>query len=111
LLDWGVPASAIRLDEASRNTRENAINARVLMEEEGCRKTLLVTSAAHMARSVATFKRLGVDVFPVSTDVRVVMVPERSFLDFLPSADALKMTTEAIREWMGQKIYQWRDWN
>jgi uncharacterized SAM-binding protein YcdF (DUF218 family) len=34
--------------------------------------TLLVTSAAHMPRSVGAFEQVGVEVFPVSTDVRVV---------------------------------------
>lgn len=110
LVDWGVPASAILLDTRSRNTRENAINSRELLEESNCGKPLLVTSAAHMKRSVAAFNRLGVEVFPVSVDVRVVEVPEYTFMDYVPGADALKMTTDAMREWMGQKVYQYRGW-
>lgn len=31
--------------------------------------------------------------------------------DYLPDAGALKMTTDALHEWMGQKVYQWRGWN
>ena len=63
-----------------------------------------------MKRSVAAFNRLGVEVFPVPVDVRVVEVPEYTFMDYIPGADALKMTTDAMREWMGQKVYQYRGW-
>ncbi len=111
LVDWGVPAEAILLDEKSRNTRENAFYARMLLQDSECKKPLLVTSAAHMTRSVAAFARLGVDAFPVSTDIRVVQVPKYTFVDFLPSADALKETTDAMHEWMGQLVYQMRGWN
>lgn len=110
LVDWGVPESAILLDTNSRNTRENAINSKVLLEESGCGRPLLVTSAAHMKRSVAAFASLGVDVFPVSVDVRVVQVPEYTLMSYVPSTDALKMTTDAMREWLGQKVYQCRGW-
>jgi uncharacterized SAM-binding protein YcdF (DUF218 family) len=110
LVDWGVPVAAILLDKDSRNTRENAINSKVLLEQLDCGKPLLVTSAAHMKRSVAAFASLGVDVFPVSVDVRVVQVPEHTFMDYIPNAEALKNTNDAMHEWMGQKIYQWRGW-
>ena len=98
LVDWGVPASAILLDTHSRNTRENAINSRELLEESNCGKPSLVSSAAHMRRSVAAFERRGVEVFRVSVDVRVVEVPEYTLMDYVPGADALKMTTNAMRE-------------
>jgi len=110
LVDWGVPAQAILLDKDSRNTRENAINAKVLLEQSDCGKPLLVTSAAHMKRSVAAFASLGVDVFPVSVDVRVVQVTKYTFMDYLPNAEALKNTNDAMHEWMGQKVYKLRGW-
>jgi len=106
LLEWGVPAAAIVLEGESRNTRENALNSFALLEEYGCETPLLVTSAAHMKRSVAVFERLGITVFPVSADVRVIKNPNLTVLDFLPDAEALKQTSDAIREWMGQKVYE-----
>ena len=111
LLEWGVPSAAVVLEGASRNTRENARNAIVAMEELACDTALLVTSAAHMKRSVAAFEKMGVTVFPVSADVRVIDNPKLTLLDFLPDVDALKMTTDAMREWIGQKVYQLREWN
>ena len=111
LIDWGVPDSAIVLDGASRNTRENAINTSALLKTAGCQTPLLVTSAAHMKRSVASFAKIGIDVFPVSADIRVVNKGEITVFDLLPDPMALGMTSSAIREWIGQKVYQLRGWN
>jgi len=111
LLEWGVPASAIMLERMSRNTRENAFNSVELLQKLSCGTPLLVTSGAHMKRSVAVFEKLGVDVFPVSADVRIFKKPRLMFLDFLPSAEALMMTNDAMREWMGQWVYQVLEWN
>lgn len=52
-----------------------------------------------------------VTVLPVSADVRVIKKPNLTPLDFLPDAEALKMTTDALREWMGQRVYQMQAWN
>ena len=111
LLEWGVPAEAIVLEGESRNTRENAIYSIELMQRLDCGEPLLVTSAAHMKRSVAVFEKLGVTVYPVSADVRVVRNPKLTLLDFLPDADALNMTTDAVREWIGQKVYRAQGWS
>jgi len=111
LLEWSVPAAAIELEKRSRNTRENAVYALPLIREQACNKPLLVTSAAHMKRSVAVFAKLGINVVPVSADVRVVNKPELTLLDFLPDADALKMTSDAMREWIGQWVYRVKGWN
>ena len=111
LVEWGVPAVAIVLDGASRNTRENAVNSRALLAKLGCDTPLLVTSAAHMARSVAAFEKVGVDVFAVSADVRVIRNSRVTVFDFLPNAGALLMTTDAVREWLGRRVYEFRGWN
>jgi len=110
LKEWGVPDAAIVLEGKSRNTRENAMNSAALLEELNCGEPLLVTSAAHMPRSVAAFLKVGVEVFPVSTDVRVVWGSGFTVFDFLPDAGALKMTTDAVREWLGQRVYEVRGW-
>ena len=111
LVEWGVVNDDIMVEEESRNTRENALNSVILMRESGCKKPLLVTSAAHMPRSVASFARVGVEVFPVSVDVRAVKTQRLSVIDFVPDIGALAMTTNAMREWVGQKIYEYRGWN
>jgi uncharacterized SAM-binding protein YcdF (DUF218 family) len=111
LVRWQVPGRSIRMESMSRNTWENAIFSREIIERIGCEKPLLVTSAAHMPRAVAAFDRAGVSVFPVSTDIHATYVADYSFMDFLPNAGALSQTTNVLREWMGQMVYRWRGWN
>ncbi len=111
LAEWGVPAKAIVIEDTSRNTRENAINSAILLEEWNCGVPLLVTSALHMPRSVAAFKKVGVDVFPVPADVRVIRKPGLTLHDWIPNSLSLRMTTRALRERMGQKVYEFRGWN
>lgn len=111
LVAWGVPADAIVVEERSRNTYDNAFNSKPLLRESRCKIPLLVTSAAHMTRAVDSFASLGVEVFPVSTDVRAVRTMRLTVFDFIPDIKALEMTTNAMREWTGQRVYRYRGWN
>jgi uncharacterized SAM-binding protein YcdF (DUF218 family) len=108
---WGVPRKSIILEGSSRNTRENALYTRNAMASINCQEALLVTSAAHMPRAMAAFQAAGVAVTPVSTDVRVADTGRLGVLDFLPDAGALQMTSDGLREWVGQWVYRWQGWN
>lgn len=111
LKEWGVPTEALYLEGRSRNTRENAVNTKPILEKLKCDNPLLVTSAAHMPRAVAAFQVLGIDAIPVSTDIRVVDSGKLVVMDFFPDAHALAMTSDAIREYMGLVVYKIRGWN
>jgi len=110
LVEWGVNPSSIILDTASRNTRENAVNAVPLLRQSGCHSILLVTSAWHMPRAVAAFAKVGVTVTAVAVDVRFVERSGTELFDFIPTADALALTSQALHEWMGIWVYRWRGW-
>jgi len=109
LTSWGVPADSVLRESTSANTYENARNTADLLEEEGLDRVLLVTSALHMRRALATFRSAGVQAVPAATDYRVVDDPG-SFLDLVPSAGALGGSTAAIREYVGYLVYEWRGW-
>lgn len=111
LEEWGVDRQSIVLDSSSKNTWENALNSAELVRENGCQASLLVTSAWHMPRAVASFNKAGIDVFPVSVDVHLVSAPAGFFLGLIPQADALATTSDMIHEWMGIWVYRWRGWN
>jgi uncharacterized SAM-binding protein YcdF (DUF218 family) len=111
LINWGVPRKSIILEGSSRNTRENAMYTRNAMSSINCQEALLVTSAAHMPRAVAAFGAAGVSVTPVSTDVRVADSGRPGVLDFLPDAGAPQMTSDGLRELVGQWVYRWQGWN
>lgn len=111
LVDFGVPEAAISLELESRNTRENAQNVAPLLAELGARRVLLVTSALHMPRSVATFRGVGIEVTPAPTDFEVVGDLGGSWVKrWLPNAEALHESTQAIHEYVGWLAYWLRGW-
>ena len=110
LIELGVPADALVIEPASRNTYENATNTARILEERGSTKPILVTSGTHMARALATFRRAGVDAIPAATDVEAVGPWFETVLDVLPEAVALARTTEALKEIIGLLVYKMRGW-
>lgn len=108
-LEYGIPAEAILLEGRSRNTYENAIFTREVLEKHGLEKVLLVTSASHMRRSVAVFRTQGVEVVPAPTDVRVVDLPP-NLGRLVPTLGGLEFSTIAIKEHVGWWVYQLRGW-
>jgi uncharacterized SAM-binding protein YcdF (DUF218 family) len=110
LVELGVPRAAITVETASRNTYENAANARAIFAEYGWTGGLLVTSAFHMPRALAVFRRAELPVSPVTSDVRVHFPFVESPLDLLPDAFALDQTTDAIKELVGLLVYRLRGW-
>ncbi len=67
LEDLGVPSDRILVDSASRNTIENAINAKKVAAPKPGERWLLVTSAAQMPRAIGLFRAAGfpVEAYPV----------------------------------------------
>lgn len=71
-VDLGVPESAIRLDEYSENTKQNAENSQTIFAELGVKKVILVTSGYHQRRAGLEFSQRATDIqiinSPVSKD-------------------------------------------
>lgn len=109
LSEFAVPRDKMLLENRSRNTRENGVNAVKIMQENGIKKILLVTSAYHMRRAKGVFEKLGIDVVPAATDYQVPE-PDPSILDWLPDAGALELTTLGIKEYLGWWVYRLRGW-
>jgi uncharacterized SAM-binding protein YcdF (DUF218 family) len=108
-LEYGVPPAALLLEERSRTTRENAVYTQELLQQQGLKRILLVTSAAHMRRAVGVFRAVGIDVVPAPTDVLVVPKPAHLF-SIWPSADGLDYSTRATKEYVGWWVYRLRGW-
>lgn len=109
LSDLGVPSDAVLLEDRSRSTRENAVLTAEFLRERGIDDVLLVTSAMHMPRALATFRAAGVEAIPAPTDFEVRPVPNQP-LRWLPDADALRDSTRALKEYLGLWVYRWRGW-
>lgn len=111
----GVPATAIAQDATSLNTRENAVNVKAILQQRGLHNILLVTSALHMPRSMAIFRKLEIEAIAAPTDFLTVSNTNEKGLagtlfDLLPDADALKNTTNALKEVVGTIIYRLVGW-
>jgi len=62
LIEAGVPARVIEIENQSRTTRENAINAVKLLRQQGARRVILVTSWYHSRRALACFEHYGPEI-------------------------------------------------
>jgi uncharacterized SAM-binding protein YcdF (DUF218 family) len=106
LVDLGVPASKILIEDKSRDTAENARFSRVILQEHRFRQPLLVTSAFHMRRSVKAFDREGVLVTPVPANFMTSSEQTLVWADLLPSSGAMHGTATALREFLGLLYYR-----
>ncbi len=110
LAEWGVPAAAILIETESRNTYQNAVFTRRLLEKHRIDTVVLVTSGFHMPRALAVFESAGIRTTPAVSDIMVVQHAQPNVLRFLPSASALEATTLALKEYLGLAVYRWRGW-
>lgn len=110
LVDLGVPAERVLLEQESRNTRGNALGTAELLRARGFGKVLLVTSAFHMRRALAAFRAVGVEAILAPTDFRMIAANKPGLLVWLPDAEALSASMLAIKEYLGLAVYWWRGW-
>ena len=104
LVDLGVPAQTIVLEEASRNTRQNAAFSAALLKARGIKHILLVTSALHMPRAMALFAAQGLQATPAPTDFEAIQSPPPGVLAWLPDAQALDGSGRAMKEMVGRWV-------
>lgn len=88
----GVPKAAILLEPTARTTRENALASSALMRAHGFSRALIVTQPFHVRRSVAAFRRVGVEADP------------------LPFRSAVTTARQAAREYVALAVYAARGW-
>ena len=107
---WGLAHGAITNLGICNTTHDEALAFQKLKESQRWNKTLLVTSALHMRRSEALFKKLGIDVTPVAADFEVYGVPlEQPFSPF-PRQYRLYLLSLLMHEKIGWCVYRWRGW-
>lgn len=100
----GVTEDRLLLEGRSRDTYENAVFSKELANPQPGQTWLLVTSAFHMPRSMALFRKAGFEVVAWPTDYRTA---GNEGFGLFPShpVEALQDTGVAIREWIGLLAY------
>ncbi|MCW7464755.1 YdcF family protein [Leptospira levettii] len=106
LIDLGVRESDIILENNSRNTYENAVETKKIVEKLNFKSYILITSAFHMKRASGCFQKQNLNVFLFPTDYRSFQMDSGAFELYLPSAGYLDTTTFAIKEWVGYFVYR-----
>jgi len=110
LQEWGVPSEALLLEDHSLNTRENALFSYSALNTRGMRHILLVTSAVHMPRAAAAFRKAGFDVTPAPADFRTGWGGQGGLIGWLPHASDLMWSERAVKECVGLLVYRLRGW-
>ena len=97
----GLPLDQVRFEDKSRNTAQNARFTADLVGSADL-PWLLITSASHMPRAVATFRAAGLAVRPFPVDFRTE--PDNLTWPRMPGS-SLGYAGIAIREWLGLLAY------
>ncbi|WP_062220185.1 YdcF family protein [Aureimonas sp. D3] len=100
----GLAPERLILEDRSRNTIENARFSKELASPQRGETWLLVTSAAHMPRSVGCFRTAGFDIIPYPTDYQT----PGGDMKYRPSTATVRNLEKvhfAIREYLGLFAY------
>tara|TARA_E500000178_G_scaffold85431_1_gene84008 strand:- start:748 stop:1578 length:831 start_codon:yes stop_codon:yes gene_type:complete len=101
-LDMG--ERAIIYESESRNTAENALHSKTLLNPQAGEEWILITSAFHMPRAVGVFCKVGWPVTPYPVD-HYSEKDELLRVNYRFSGNLRTLET-AIREWVGLLAYR-----
>ncbi|MEW5792096.1 MAG: envelope biogenesis factor ElyC [Pseudomonadota bacterium] len=97
-LALGVPRTDLALDRLSMDTEEQARRLQPILGRD---RFVLVTSAAHMPRAVALFRKRGLAPIPAPTDYLAKEPQAFSPAMLYPSAVSLRKAERAAHEYLG----------
>lgn len=105
LAAMGIAPERLTLERESRNTHENAVFTRRLVDPKPGERWLLVTSAWHMPRSIGVFRAAGfpVEAYPVDYRTRG---PNDLWRPQGLATEGLRRFETATREWIGLVAYR-----
>ena len=114
--ELGVPASAVLLNDQARTTGEEAQRIKKLAADRGWNELIVVTSAFHIPRALASFQHQSdLEIIPVACDYRLEpQSKDQSFtwsellIKVMPNSDSLKQTTQVLKEHLGLLVYKLR---
>ena len=95
----GLGNENIVIENGSRDTASQAL---AISKLTGQQPFLLVTSAAHMPRSMLLMQRQGLNPVAAPTDFRATKTNWRDPSDLLPGSSHLKKSESAIHEYLGK---------
>lgn len=103
----GLPPERVIYEGQSRNTRENATLSRALADPRPGETWLLVTTAAHMPRSIGVFDAVGWKMIAYPVDYSTHGTEGGLRFDIRAGLNDL---SRAAHEWRGLAYYRLRGW-
>ena len=108
---WGVPPESVIPLAFNRDTHDEALHARAVATARGWNRILLVTSANHMRRAAAVFRRQGFEVIPAPCNfLTALSTSPGPFIFSVPRYDGFVKTAIWLHEQAGWWIYGRRGW-
>jgi uncharacterized SAM-binding protein YcdF (DUF218 family) len=104
LLDCGVAAEDLAIENNSSTTYENALFTSELLSQQPGQRVFLVTSASHMWRGQRCFRRQGLEVIPAPCEFHAQHL-KRSITSVMPSSGGMQGVNDAAHEWLGLAWY------
>ncbi len=100
----GLPPERVIFEDRARNTYENALLTRQILQPKEGETWLLITSAGHMPRAMGIFRRAGwaMTAWPVNYTTGHSL---RDWYD-APFGTRLNQTEWAVHEWLGLLAYR-----
>jgi uncharacterized SAM-binding protein YcdF (DUF218 family) len=98
--EFGLPVRFV--EDASRDTRENALLSAQMLKAAGLTRVVLVSHAFHLPRAVPLFEAQGLTVIAAPT--AFTTGSGSPWARFLPSAGALRNMAFFFHEWLGRRL-------
>jgi uncharacterized SAM-binding protein YcdF (DUF218 family) len=102
MLMAGIPEQRLVLEGQARNTDENVLLLKQMVQPQEGQNWVVVTSAFHMPRSMGLFAKAGWKVVPWPVDYRGLPAMLLPRVDLVDQVDVLNV---AVHEWIGLVAY------
>lgn len=101
-----IPDSVILIDPTSRNTYENIVESKKIIERKHFKNVVLITSAFHLRRSLAICNKQNLPVTLYATDQYAGNKRLNPSTLLVPNIDNLLLWNILLHEWLGYAMYK-----
>lgn len=106
LMAQGIPDSAILTEKRSRNSYESAIYAKPILDSlHATSSCVLVTSAMHMQRAIACFRKAGIEPIPHVANYEI-LEHRIGIGSFIPDLTLPGQWQSLLKEMVGLAVYK-----
>ena len=107
---WGLVGGRMTNLGICLTTHDEVVAFKKLQESQGWKSVIVVTSALHLRRSKALFRKQGIDAIPIAADFEVCGVPQEMPFSPFPRQRRLDLLSLYLHEKIGWWVYRWKGW-